>query len=78
MVFCTRPLRDEEHLRRALWTGLGFRARDFWKAGRRRELSVANLFDDARRAASTASPMMRRPPPTPRYRRRLPERSRLA
>ena len=52
LVLCTRVFRSEEHLRRALWTGLGFRARDFWKAGRRRELPVADFFDDVRAAAS--------------------------
>ncbi|HEX8745138.1 MAG TPA: sigma-70 family RNA polymerase sigma factor [Thermoleophilaceae bacterium] len=45
MVLCTRRFRSEEHVRRALWTGLGFRAKDFWKAGRRRELSVGELFE---------------------------------
>jgi DNA-directed RNA polymerase specialized sigma24 family protein len=52
LVLCTRVFRSEEHLRRALWTGLGFRARDFWKAGRRRELPVADLFDDVRGGVS--------------------------
>jgi hypothetical protein len=37
---------SEEHLRRTLWTGLGFRARDFWKSARRRELPVGEFFDD--------------------------------
>lgn len=46
MVLCTRRFRSEEHVRRALWTGLGFRAKDFWKAGRRRELSVGELFEE--------------------------------
>ena len=46
MVLCTRRFGSEEHLRRALWTGLGFRAKDFWKAGRRQELPVAGLFDE--------------------------------
>jgi RNA polymerase sigma factor (sigma-70 family) len=48
LVLCMRAFRSEEHLRRALWTGLGFRARDFWKAGRRRELPVAELFESDR------------------------------
>jgi RNA polymerase sigma factor (sigma-70 family) len=52
LVLCTRVFRSEEHLRRALWTGLGFRARDFWKAGRRRELPVADFFDDVRAGTS--------------------------
>jgi RNA polymerase sigma factor (sigma-70 family) len=52
LVLCTRVFRSEEHLRRALWTGLGFRARDFWKAGRRRELPVADFFEDVRAGTS--------------------------
>src|SRR5947209_14767916 len=46
-VLTTRPFSSEEHLLRALWTGLGFRARDFWKSARRRETSVAEFFEDA-------------------------------
>lgn len=46
MVLCTRRFQSEDHVRRALWTGLGFRAKDFWKAGRRRELPVGELFED--------------------------------
>lgn len=42
-----RRFESEEHLRRALWTALGFRARDFWKSARRRETSVGEIFDDA-------------------------------
>src|SRR3954451_19650636 len=45
LVLTMRHFGSEEHLRRALWTGLGFRARDFWKAARRREVSVGELFD---------------------------------
>ena len=46
-VLTTRPFASEEHLLRALWTGLGFRARDFWKSTRRREMSVGEFFEDA-------------------------------
>src|SRR3954454_14942301 len=45
LVLCSRDFASEEHLRRALWTGLGFRARDFWKAARRREVPVGEFFD---------------------------------
>src|SRR4051795_8249807 len=46
LVLWSRQFASEEHLRRALWTGLGFRARDFWKAARRRELPVGEFFED--------------------------------
>jgi DNA-directed RNA polymerase specialized sigma24 family protein len=46
LILCSREFASEEHLRRALWAGLGFRARDFWKAGRRREVPVAQFFDE--------------------------------
>src|SRR3954449_6375356 len=39
LVLTTRRFESEQHLRGALWTGLGFRAKDFWKSARRRELS---------------------------------------
>jgi RNA polymerase sigma factor (sigma-70 family) len=45
MVLCMRRFRSQKHVWRALWTGLGFRAKDFWKAARQRELPVAELFD---------------------------------
>ena len=45
LVLTTRRINDDEHLQRALWTGLGFRAKDFWKSPRRRELSVGEFFD---------------------------------
>src|SRR3954449_2054409 len=45
LVLWSRQFASEEHLRRALWTGLGFRARDFWKSARRRERSVGDFFD---------------------------------
>src|SRR3954471_7910333 len=45
LVLTMRRFGSEEHLRRALWTGLGFRARDFWKSARRRERSVGEVFD---------------------------------
>jgi RNA polymerase sigma factor (sigma-70 family) len=44
LVLYTRCFESEEHLYRALWTGLGFRARDFWKAGRRREIPYGDMF----------------------------------
>jgi RNA polymerase sigma factor (sigma-70 family) len=46
LVLCSREFQSEEHLRRALWTGLGFRARDFWKAARRREIPVGEFFEE--------------------------------
>ena len=46
LVLCARQFRSEDHLRRALWTGLGFRARDFWKASRQRDLLVPDLFEE--------------------------------
>ena len=46
LVLWSRQFASEEHLRRALWTGLGFRARDFWKSARRRELPVGEFFED--------------------------------
>src|SRR4051812_25398637 len=46
LVLWSRQFASEEHLRRALWTGLGFRARDFWKAARRRELPVGDFFEE--------------------------------
>src|SRR5918912_1048521 len=46
LVLCSREFDSEEHLRRALWTGLGFRARDFWKAGRRCEIPVGEFFEE--------------------------------
>jgi DNA-directed RNA polymerase specialized sigma24 family protein len=46
LVLCSREFDSEEHLQRALWTGLGFRARDFWKAARRREVPVAEFFEE--------------------------------
>jgi len=46
MVLCTRRFQSEDHVRRALWTGLGFRAKDFWKAGRRRELPIGELLEE--------------------------------
>src|SRR3954447_6266577 len=46
LVLTMRRFGSEEHLRRALWTGLGFRARDFWKSARRRELPVGEFFED--------------------------------
>lgn len=45
LVLTARDFDSEEHLRRALWTGLGFRARDFWKAARRREIPVGEFFE---------------------------------
>jgi RNA polymerase sigma factor (sigma-70 family) len=45
LVLCGRDFASEEHLRRALWTGLGFRAKDFWKAARRREIPVGEFFE---------------------------------
>src|SRR3954447_4741543 len=47
LVLWARQFASEEHLRRALWTGLGFRARDFWKSARRRELPVGEFFEAA-------------------------------
>src|SRR3954469_14079550 len=47
LVLWSRQFASEEHLRRALWTGLGFRARDFWKSARRRELPVGEFFEAA-------------------------------
>src|SRR5436190_8141738 len=49
LVLWSRRFASEEHLRRALWTGLGFRARDYWKAARRREVPVDEFFDDVAR-----------------------------
>ena len=46
LVLLTRDYASEEHLRRALWTGLGFRAKDFWKAARRREVPVGEFFEE--------------------------------
>jgi RNA polymerase sigma factor (sigma-70 family) len=46
LVLCGRDFASEEHLRRALWTGLGFRAKDFWKAARRREIPVGEFFEE--------------------------------
>jgi DNA-directed RNA polymerase specialized sigma24 family protein len=46
LVLWMRRFASNEHLLRALWTGLGFRARDFWKAARRRETLVGEFFDD--------------------------------
>src|SRR3954447_18853810 len=46
LVLWSRQFASKEHLRRALWTGLGFRARDFWKSARRRELPVGEFFED--------------------------------
>jgi RNA polymerase sigma factor (sigma-70 family) len=46
LVLCARDFASKEHLRRALWMGLGFRAKDFWKAARRREVPVALFFDE--------------------------------
>src|SRR3954469_366852 len=46
LVLWSRQFASQEHLRRALWTGLGFRARDFWKSARRRELPVGEFFED--------------------------------
>ena len=46
LVLCARDFASEEHLRRALWMGLGFRAKDFWKAARRKEVPVALFFDE--------------------------------
>src|SRR4051794_1148309 len=45
-VLVTRQFRSDEHLLRALWTGLGFRGKDFWKSARRRETSVPEFFDE--------------------------------
>jgi RNA polymerase sigma factor (sigma-70 family) len=45
LVLCTRTYASEAHLRKALWMGLGFRARDYWKAARRRELPVGEFFE---------------------------------
>src|SRR3954454_15840920 len=53
LVLWARKFASEEHLRRALWTGLGFRARDFWKSARRRELPVGEIFDAAARDERT-------------------------
>jgi RNA polymerase sigma factor (sigma-70 family) len=46
LVLYGRRFSSEDHLRRALWTGLGFRARDFWKSARRRETCVGDFYDD--------------------------------
>ncbi len=46
LILWSRDFASKEHLRRALWTGLGFRARDFWKAARRREVPVGEFFDE--------------------------------
>jgi RNA polymerase sigma factor (sigma-70 family) len=46
LILWSRQFASEEHLRRALWTGLGFRARDFWKSARRREVPVGEFFED--------------------------------
>jgi RNA polymerase sigma factor (sigma-70 family) len=46
LVLSSREFESDEHLRRALWTGLGFRARDFWKAARRREIPVGEFFEE--------------------------------
>lgn len=46
LVLWSRAYASEEHLRRALWTALGFRARDHWKSARRRELPVGEFFDE--------------------------------
>src|SRR3954470_4698043 len=53
LVLWSRQFASEEHLRRALWTGLGFRARDFWKSARRRELPVGEFFENVVGDAST-------------------------
>src|SRR3954462_14286755 len=46
LVLWSRQFASEEHLRRALWTGLGLRARDFWKSAPRREMPVGEFFED--------------------------------
>ena len=46
VVLLTRDYASEDHLRRALWTGPGFRATDFWKAARRREVPVGEFFEE--------------------------------
>jgi RNA polymerase sigma factor (sigma-70 family) len=45
LVLCARTYASESHLKKALWMGLGFRARDHWKAARRRELPVGEFFE---------------------------------
>ena len=45
-VLYTRRFESEDHLYRALWTGLGFRARDFWKSARRREIPYGDMFGE--------------------------------
>jgi hypothetical protein len=52
LVLCGRDFKSETHLRRALWMGLGFRAKDFWKAARRREVSVGEFFEPVARDPS--------------------------
>lgn len=47
IILCARGFESEDHLRHALWAALGFRARDFWKSSRRREVPVAEFFDEA-------------------------------
>src|SRR4051812_8767539 len=39
LVLWSRRFASEEHLRRALWTGLGFRARDFCQGAARRQVN---------------------------------------
>src|SRR2546421_6171082 len=46
-VLWMRRFTSENHVLRALWAGLGFRAKDFWKAARRREVPVGEFFDGA-------------------------------
>src|SRR4051812_775607 len=53
LVLWSRQFASPEHPRRALWTGLGFRARDFWKSARRRELPVGEFFEDVVGDSST-------------------------
>src|SRR3954452_21771543 len=53
LVLWSGQFGSEAHPRRALWTGLGSRARHFWKSARRRELPVREFFDDAVTDAST-------------------------